>query len=85
MDYGKVSKPGLLFGEFKVEPLKEPYDPEGQIAYKLTGKRASYTLWRNNVNPKHLFVMCDPVCKPGKCRGYEWFYEAPCGRLIPFK
>jgi hypothetical protein len=87
MDYGKDAKPGLLFGDFKVEKFHDPDHPDhdDHIAYLVTGKRASYTLWRNKVNPRHLFVMGEPKCRPGKCRGYEWFYDAPCGRVIPMR
>ena len=81
-----LSKPGLLFGEFRVEKFTKPEDPNGEtIGYMVTGKRAAYTLWRNRVNPRQMFVMRDPVCTPGKIRGYEWFYDAPCGRVIPIR
>jgi hypothetical protein len=83
-----LSKPGSLFnGDFQVTKFHDPTseDANKHIAYNVIGKRASYTLWRNNHDPKHLFVMGDPIAAARKIRGYEWFYDAPCGRVIPLK
>lgn len=85
LDLGKASKPGLLFGDYKVEKITDPNPKVTKLyAYLLTGKRASYYLIRNKPNPQMLFpVSTKGFIKNCKVRGYGWFYEAPCGRIIP--
>jgi hypothetical protein len=76
---------------FRVERFNDPTAGKftrETVAYLVTGARGtSYSLWRNKVNPRHLFVMNERGgrCRAGKIRGWEWFYDAPCGLIVPMR
>jgi len=54
-----------------------------QIAYEVYTKRGMFTLIRNHKYKERMFVL-NTKNQPGNLRGWEWFYEAPCGLVVPY-